>query len=125
MDEREVWIQKYIQQQIGGMTFGSEVERQHMMQQARQSAEAYIQAHQGRSQGNPQQETDILGVPIRELMKYEGLKDARFQALRTSNEQAKHYYEQMKIMKASYPNIENALREYNRQIDEVLERIRK
>ncbi len=35
MDEREVWIQKYIQQQIGGMTFGSEVERQHMMQRER------------------------------------------------------------------------------------------
>ena len=53
MDEREVWIQKYIQQQIGGMTFGSEVERQHMIQQARQSAEAYLQTYQRQSQGNP------------------------------------------------------------------------
>ena len=55
MDEKEEWIQKYIQKQIGGMVFRSEIERQMVIRRARQSAEAYLQALQGQSQGNSQQ----------------------------------------------------------------------
>ena len=53
MDEREEWIQNYIQQQIRGMVFGSEVEKQMVLQKAREQAEMYLQMHQGQSRGNP------------------------------------------------------------------------
>lgn len=54
LGEREKWIREYIRQQINGMVFGSELEKQHAIEQARRKAEAYLM---GQSQGNPQKTT--------------------------------------------------------------------
>ena len=49
MDEREEWIQKYIQNQIEGMVFATTQERELIMQKLREQAEMYLQMHQGLS----------------------------------------------------------------------------
>jgi len=53
VNEREEWIQKYIQKQIDGMIFGSELQKQHAIEQARRKAEGYLQEYQGQPRGNP------------------------------------------------------------------------
>lgn len=59
MNEREEWIQKYIQKQIDGMVFGSEIERQIVIQKAREQANMYLQMHQGKSKGNPKKRGEM------------------------------------------------------------------
>ena len=65
LGEREKWIREYIRQQINGMVFGSELQKQHAIEQARRKAEAHLM---GRPQGNTQEDQHLKTAKIRIAM---------------------------------------------------------